>query len=110
MTNAEKFKEVFGRELEESRMLSNPSLFSQIIALKSFQIVGVDCADEWRNAEYVEPHKRGKWISHMKLYGCESHSYQCSVCGRSIKVDPLTEELTDYPYCHCGAKMKGDEE
>lgn len=52
MTNAEKFKEVFDRELEESRMLSMPSSFNQIIALRSFQIVGVDCADEWKESEY----------------------------------------------------------
>lgn len=52
MTNAEKFKEVFGSDLEESRMLSMPSSFNQIIALKSFQIEGVDCADEWKESEY----------------------------------------------------------
>ena len=58
MTNGEKFKEVFGRDLEESRMLSMPSSFNQIIALKSFQIEGVDCADEWKESEYQgEPTK-----------------------------------------------------
>lgn len=33
-------------------MLSMPSSFNQIIALRSFQIVGVDCADEWKESEY----------------------------------------------------------
>lgn len=30
--------------------------------------------------------------------------YNCSVCGRLIEAN--REELINFPYCHCGAKMK----
>ncbi len=48
----------------------------------------------------------GHWIKEETKYGWDGHSYQCSECGRSIHLDTEVEDLTDYPYCHCGAKMK----
>lgn len=51
--------------------------------------------------------KIGRW--------CESkgrddidHFYVCSECGRYIKLN-CGAKLSDYPYCHCGAKMQEDE-
>ena len=38
---------------------------------------------------------------------------ECSACGRRINVDyPLRERTIKrkYPYCHCGADMRGEEE
>lgn len=49
--------------------------------------------------------KDGHWIKEKSLHGWDGKSYQCSVCGRSIHIDPEVEDLTDYPYCHCGAIM-----
>lgn len=49
--------------------------------------------------------KTGHWIKEKIIYGWDGHSYQCSVCGRSIHLDAVVEVLADYPYCHCGAKM-----
>lgn len=57
--------------------------------------------------EIQEP-KVGHWIKEKTIYGWDNHSYQCSECGRSIHLDTEVEDLTDYPYCHCGAKMKGE--
>lgn len=43
-------------------------------------------------------------------------TYHCSECGRSIvyipnSVDPdETTFLAKYPFCHCGADMRGEEE
>ena len=51
-----------------------------------------------------EPRK-GKWIKEKSIYGWDGRSYQCSVCGRSIHLDTVVEDLVDYPYCHCGAEM-----
>ena len=51
--------------------------------------------------------KTGKWIKEESIYGWDGKSYQCSVCGRSIHLDTKAEDLRDYPYCHCGAKMEG---
>lgn len=54
--------------------------------------------------------KMGHWIKEKSSYGWDGKSYQCSECGRSIHLDLEVEDLSDYPYCHCGAKMTGSEE
>lgn len=55
MTNKEKFKEVFGKELDESlKFDTSCSHISQFIALRSMYIKGVDNIVEWLNAEFVE--------------------------------------------------------
>lgn len=50
--------------------------------------------------------REGHWIKEESVYGWDGHSYQCSECGRSIHLDTMVEDLTDYPYCHCGADMR----
>ena len=48
---------------------------------------------------------KGEWkLISMGL----TYKYQCSLCGRTISTTPMF--LADYPFCHCGAKMKGEEE
>ena len=47
----------------------------------------------------------GHWIKEKSRYGWDGKSYVCSECGRSIHLDSDVEDLTDYPYCHCGAEM-----
>ena len=48
--------------------------------------------------------KQGKWKKNKKeLYYT---SYYCSICRRKIFVQN-NETLDDYPYCHCGANMRG---
>ena len=54
--------------------------------------------------------KTGYWIKEESPFGWDGHSYQCSECGRSIHLDTEVEDLDDYPYCHCGAKMQEKEE
>lgn len=48
--------------------------------------------------------KAGKWIR-QKSYSGYTHTYECSECGRTIYAED--DDLTDFPYCHCGAKMEG---
>ena len=58
-----------------------------------------------------EERPHGEWI--MQLHNCDGEFYTCSVCGRMIRVSPYVEDnetLKDYPYCHCGARMKGGAE
>ena len=52
--------------------------------------------------------KHGEWIE----IGTISHSYKCSVCGRTLFHTTVGKNhVTEYyPYCHCGAKMKGAED
>ena len=60
--------------------------------------------------KYVEhlPSDRpnGKWIE----IGNISHSYKCSVCGRTLFHTTVGKSHVAkiYPYCHCGADMRGD--
>jgi hypothetical protein len=67
------------------------------------------------NATAVEPTRpQGKWI--MQRHDLDGCFYTCSICGRMIRVplfidDPEDNEtLADYPFCHCGAEMKGGAE
>lgn len=57
-----------------------------------------------------KPNRSGHWIKEKSLHGWDGKSYQCSECGRSIHLDSEIEDLTDYPYCHCGAQMIESEE
>lgn len=50
---------------------------------------------------------KGEWKSELKLYGEGKDKYECSICHRTIKVDSPHERLCDYPFCHCGAEMRG---
>lgn len=48
MTNREKFREVFNKDIHWSK-----ALYPQILALKSAHIDGIDCMEEWLNSEYI---------------------------------------------------------
>lgn len=80
----------------------------------------IDQIDEMPTAD-VEPVRHGHWI----FEGCSVENYRenipylqkkliykCSVCDRRISIcDDFEHELyNEYPYCHCGAKMKVKEE
>lgn len=91
MTNAEKFQEIFKKFATEVWAFPEKDFLT------------------WLNAEYSEPIK-GHWIKEKSIFGWDGHSYQCSECGRSIHLDTEMEDLEDYPYCHCGAKMQEVEE
>ena len=99
MTNAEKFEEVFDRELEESRMLSMPSSFNQIIALRSFQIVGVDCADEWKESEYQgEPVIPLSVIEKITTEIEERATYEGIYLDRADVLDIIDNAVKEYTY------------
>ena len=52
---------------------------------------------------------KGTWNKEQTIYGWDGKSYQCSVCGRSVHLDTEVEDINlDYPFCHCGADMRGD--
>ena len=52
--------------------------------------------------------RHGQWIckgSYMDDDFDRVFEYYCSICGRCIQV---YDDIAQYPYCHCGAKMDGD--
>jgi hypothetical protein len=58
---------------------------------------------------YVEPQRmKGKWIELTNT----NHTYICSVCGRMLVniPDGKNKVTKNYPFCHCGADMRGEQE
>ena len=54
-----------------------------------------------------EPKKvKGRWIEMLSY----KHTYKCSECGRLLVniTDGRNNVSKHYPYCHCGADMKGE--
>lgn len=60
--------------------------------------------DACKYYENLLERKKGKWIefpNHM--------AYKCSECGRIIQTtDGRRNVSKHYPFCHCGANMKGE--
>ena len=50
---------------------------------------------------------QGEWV--LMYCSCGDRYYTCSICNRAIEVKN-GQSLKDYPYCHCGASMKGGAE
>ena len=53
--------------------------------------------------------KKGKWVRSFYSEG-DRAIYKCSECGRYLEFTKGQDELKNYPFCHCGAKMEGDGE
>lgn len=53
----------------------------------------------------VEERKQGEWIKDYDNSALDG-LYHCSVCSRKLWVSH-DETLADYPFCHCGADMRG---
>ena len=48
--------------------------------------------------------KIGRWIEMPLIEAGQTYSHECSLCGRKILVNDVG--LSEFPYCHCGAKME----
>lgn len=58
-------------------------------------------------AQTIKPERKaGKWITYTK--GSVVTAYKCSECGRTVRDDTGYDVAKDYPFCHCGADMRGD--
>lgn len=56
----------------------------------------------------VQEVKHGKWKYCGRSQTMCKHTFQCSECLR-IEFVTHKSKIKDYPYCHCGAKMDGDD-
>ena len=56
-----------------------------------------------------EADKKGEWIGIKTSCNIGHKFYYCSKCNREIDLIE-GESLKDYPFCHCGADMKGGAE
>lgn len=53
--------------------------------------------------------RKGKWIRITQ--GAMPEQYICPFCHRTVEAYGVEELLPiRYPYCHCGADMRGEEE
>lgn len=52
--------------------------------------------------------KTGRWIELTNT----NHTYVCSVCGRMLVniTDGKNMVMKNYPFCHCGADMRGEQD
>ncbi len=57
----------------------------------------------------VQEVRHGKWVHCIGNRDPRDDFYECSICGRTINLI-CGNKITDYPYCHCGAKMDGGNE
>lgn len=65
------------------------------------------CINAVEDAPTIVPErKKGRWI--VKEKGYKLTSYKCSECGRYITDDTGYDVKEDYPFCHCGADMRGE--
>lgn len=51
--------------------------------------------------------KKGKWI--LVEESIKVAAYKCSECGRNVWTDKGYDVMKDYPFCHCGADMRGEQ-
>ena len=56
------------------------------------------------NCELERP--QGRWVF-KDLHNGKTW-YECSVCGRKIHIGDKVQK-SDFPFCHCGADMRGEE-
>lgn len=51
---------------------------------------------------------KGHWIAITS----RNNTYKCSVCGRLLVniTDGKNKVAKNYPYCHCGADMRGEQD
>ena len=54
----------------------------------------------------IEERKKGKWLELTNT----NHTYVCSICGRMLVniTDGKNTVTKNYPFCHCGADMRGE--
>lgn len=52
----------------------------------------------------VTVRNRGRWVQVQRW--ATKAKYRCSICGREI-MSAVTVNIEKYPYCHCGADMRG---
>ena len=52
--------------------------------------------------------KKGEWLELSN----SNHNYICSLCGRMLVgvTDGKNRVAKEYPFCHCGADMRGEQE
>lgn len=70
------------------------------------QIKGVETAIKYEEMipSVTPKRKTGRWIEEQR--GIKVTQFKCSECGRIVIDDTTYDVAEDYPFCHCGADMR----
>lgn len=66
---------------------------------------GYDKGYDDAKAKYERP--KGKWIRITKNTA-PTQMWNCSECGRTVEKATVLDPDIFFPFCHCGADMRGD--
>ena len=100
---------------EDKIDLTNPNVVAVFKATGDFEKVETQVMTCDRHIEILkelpsaQPERiKGHWIE----ITLSNHTYKCSVCGRLLVniMDGKNNVSKNYPYCHCGADMRGEED
>lgn len=97
---SEKKREYYIRSLEEI-------LESELIRITHEAYFTEGAIEELLELLKEEPErKKGEWLELTNT----NHTYVCSVCGRMLVniTDGKNTVTKNYPFCHCGADMRGE--
>jgi hypothetical protein len=76
------------------------------VVFRKSGIYEISVNDRTTTVTRVSKRKTGQWIKIEE--GIKIALYGCSECGRRIYDDRGYDPYVDYPYCHCGARMEGE--
>ena len=100
---------------EDKIDLTNPNVVAVFKATGDFEKVETQVMTCDRHIEILkdlpsaQPERiKGHWIE----ITLSNHTYKCSVCGRLLVniTDGKNNVAKNYPYCHCGADMRGEQD
>ena len=100
---------------EDKIDLTNPNVVAVFKATGDFEKVETQVMTCDRHIEILkelpsaQPERiKGHWIE----ITLSNHTYKCSVCGRLLAniTDGKNNVAKNYPYCHCGADMRGEQD
>ena len=68
--------------------------------------------EQFGNSEQLPSAQPERIKGHWVEIASSNHTYKCSVCGRLLVniTDGKNNVAKNYPYCHCGADMRGEQE
>ena len=105
MINLEALKSNLDLEIENSKAESKDT-FRCTLGLANLLSEGL--AQAITSTADVEAVRHGVWLHTPRTIADKIyHRWQCSVCARTVAT-VKRDDITDFPYCHCGAKMDGE--
>ena len=69
-----------------------------------------ECRKRWLESVELPAAQPERIKGHWVEIASSNHTYKCSVCGRLLVniTDGKNNVVKNYPYCHCGADMRGE--